>query len=100
MKKAGWSEGAASPGTPAGRTREKGAAGGVLFKGVTPDKNTEKGEWLSMRKLKHENKKRVNLRLEPSLITALRRVADREGMAYQTMIRQWLWEKVKKAEGA
>ncbi|WP_353928793.1 CopG family antitoxin [Desulfofundulus kuznetsovii] len=53
-----------------------------------------------MRKLKHENKKRVNLRLEPSLITALRRVADREGVAYQKMIRQWLWEKVKKkAEG-
>jgi predicted DNA binding CopG/RHH family protein len=52
-----------------------------------------------MRKLKHEVKKRVNLRLEPSLVAALRRVADKEGVAYQTMIRQWLWEKVKKAEG-
>jgi len=47
-----------------------------------------------MRKLKHENKKRVNLRLEPRLIAALRRVADQKGAGYQTLAREWLWERV------
>lgn len=53
-----------------------------------------------MRRIKRERKKRVNLRLEPSLVAALRRVATREGVEYQAMIREWLWEKVKEAEGA
>ncbi|KUK41536.1 MAG: hypothetical protein XD69_0405 [Clostridia bacterium 62_21] len=54
----------------------------------------------NMRRIKRERKKRVNLRLEPSLVAALRRVATREGVEYQAMIREWLWEKVKEAEGA
>lgn len=53
-----------------------------------------------MRFIRRETKKRVNLRMEPSLVAALRRVAAREGKGYQALIREWLWEKVKKAEGA
>jgi len=52
-----------------------------------------------MKKLHKENKKRVNLRLEPSLVNALRQTASIEGVQYQTMIREWLWEKVKRREG-
>lgn len=51
-----------------------------------------------MRKLQQETKKRINLRLEPSLVVALRRMANKDGLKYQAMIREWLWEKVKKAE--
>ncbi|MGI6405479.1 MAG: CopG family antitoxin [Syntrophaceticus sp.] len=52
---------------------------------------------MRVRRLKRENKKRVNLRLEPSLIELLREIAEEEGVGYQTMIRSWLWEKVNKA---
>lgn len=46
---------------------------------------------------KGEPKKRVNLRLEPVLVEALRRKAAQEGKGYQTLIRECLWRAVTRA---
>ncbi len=43
---------------------------------------------------RQEVKKRVNLRLEPSLISALRQKDKSTQMEYQTMIRIVLWQHV------
>jgi predicted DNA binding CopG/RHH family protein len=44
---------------------------------------------------KQETKKHVCISLEPSLIARLQQLAKRKGTKYQTMIREWLWEKVR-----
>jgi len=51
-----------------------------------------------LKKIKRaETKKRVNLRLEPSLVAALRAEAARKGVAYQKLIRDQLWLCVHKS---
>ncbi|WP_114679205.1 CopG family antitoxin [Desulfofundulus thermocisternus] len=47
-----------------------------------------------MRKLKHENKKLVTVRLEPSLVAALKKLAHKKGMKYQAVMREILWKAV------
>jgi predicted DNA binding CopG/RHH family protein len=35
------------------------------------------------------------LRVEPSLMKAVKTIADQHGKAYQSMIREWIKEKIK-----
>lgn len=44
---------------------------------------------------KKEVKKRVTLRLEPSLVNALHALAEKKGMKYQAMVREWLKKAVR-----
>lgn len=44
---------------------------------------------------KSERKKRISIFLEPSLIDALRNMACDRNIHYQTMIREWLWERIR-----
>lgn len=46
---------------------------------------------------KEERKKHVNMRMDPSLISAVKRIAAEAGKPYQTLIREWVTESVKKA---
>ncbi|WP_206811089.1 CopG family antitoxin [Paradesulfitobacterium ferrireducens] len=44
---------------------------------------------------KRELKKPVTLRLEPSQIDAVKKIAGQKGLPYQTLIRLWITEKIK-----
>lgn len=45
---------------------------------------------------KRELKKPVTLRLEPSQIDAVKKIAAKKGLPYQTLIRLWITERIKK----
>lgn len=45
---------------------------------------------------KRELKKPVTLRLEPKQIDAVKRIAGRKGLPYQTLIRMWITERIKR----
>lgn len=49
---------------------------------------------------KRELKKAVTLRLEPSQIEAIKKIAAKKGLPYQTLIRMWLTEKIDKEKDA
>jgi len=49
---------------------------------------------------KRELKKAVTLRLEPSQIEAIKKIAAKKGLPYQTLIRMWLTEKIAKEKNA
>lgn len=40
--------------------------------------------------------KRYTIRLYPSIIKKIKEIADQKGIPYQTLIRMWLIEKIKK----
>jgi predicted DNA binding CopG/RHH family protein len=44
---------------------------------------------------KRELKKSVTLRLEPSQIKAVKKIAAKKGLPYQTLIRLWIAEKIR-----
>ena len=44
---------------------------------------------------KRELKKPITLRLEPNQIEAVRKIANRKGMPYQTLIRMWIVEGIR-----
>jgi predicted DNA binding CopG/RHH family protein len=44
---------------------------------------------------KRELKKSVTLRLEPSQIEAVKKIAAKKGLPYQTLIRLWIAEKIR-----
>jgi predicted DNA binding CopG/RHH family protein len=73
----------------------------VVFRPVTAEleRKNKNRRYLTMseqiKSLKRQEvKKRVNLRLEPSLISALRQKDKSTQMEYQTMIRIVLWQHV------
>lgn len=41
-----------------------------------------------------EKKKVVSIKMPPSLVERLKEIASQEGKGYQTMVREWLIEKV------
>ena len=43
---------------------------------------------------KKELKKPITLRLEPSQIDAVKKIAGKKGLPYQTLIRLWITEKI------
>ena len=43
-------------------------------------------------------KRPVTVRLEPALIEGLKAVARRRHVPYQTMLRQWLWERLEREQ--
>lgn len=44
---------------------------------------------------KRELKKPITLRLEPYQIDAVKKIAIRKGLPYQTLIRMWITERIK-----
>jgi len=44
---------------------------------------------------KRELKKPITLRLEPSQIDAVKRIAVKKGLPYQTLIRLWITERIR-----
>lgn len=44
---------------------------------------------------KRELKKPITLRLEPSQIDAVKKIAGKKGLPYQTLIRLWITERIK-----
>lgn len=51
-------------------------------------------EVLAELKARHQSKKNVTFRLEPTLIQRLKHRAKQMGVKYQTFVRQWLWHAV------
>lgn len=45
---------------------------------------------------KRELKKPITLRLEPSQIDAVKKIAVKKGLPYQTLIRLWISERIRK----
>lgn len=48
---------------------------------------------------RRELKKPVTLRLEPSQIEAVKKIAAKKGLAYQTLIRMWIAEAIERSRG-
>jgi predicted DNA binding CopG/RHH family protein len=44
---------------------------------------------------KRELKKQITLRLEPSQIDAVKKIAVKKGLPYQTLIRLWITERIR-----
>jgi predicted DNA binding CopG/RHH family protein len=40
----------------------------------------------------------VSLRMQPGLVKEIKKIATRQGRYYQDLIREWLFEKVEKAQ--
>ncbi len=51
-------------------------------------------------KLEADLKRPVTVRLEPALIEGLKAVAGRRHIPYQTMLRQWLWERLEREKAS
>lgn len=44
-------------------------------------------------------KSQISLRLDPQTITQLKKVAERRGIGYQTLIRMWVLERLEREAG-
>lgn len=49
--------------------------------------------------LKREIKKPITLRMDPNQINIIKEIAAEKGLPYQTLIRMWITERVKKEVG-
>lgn len=55
---------------------------------------TDVEEILEELKARHQEKRNVTFRLEPELMSRLKRKAKQVGVKYQTFVREWLWRAV------
>lgn len=51
-------------------------------------------EVLAELRTRHQKKRNITLRLEPELMTRLKKRAKRVGVRTQTFVREWLWRAV------